>query len=248
MKKVDIENRLDLYERNNHIPIGQAEKYKFSETDRCFNNLKSNLKIIKTQINICYYKKLPQIFNSVILNCANSDSMNAGYRIDHCITQEGQIFHDSDVFAAKNLSDFYPFDFKEELLYVKNVTFHNYKSKQWDSNALRKNDIIFAASKRIKNPMEFEKIKSDLERIIESIFKVAIINGNRSIYLWPIGCGVFRNNKPEVAKLFVKIIKKNIGYFHDISMVIYEKEGNDKMFNYCFVDELHKENLTYKVD
>ena len=162
--------------------------------------------------------------------------MNAGYRIDHSITQEGQIFHDSDVFAAKNLSDFYPFNFKEELLFVKNVTFHNYKSKQWDSNALRKNDVIFAASKRIKNPMEFEKIKSDLERIIESIFRVAIINGNRSVYFWPIGCGVFRNNKPEVAKLIVKIIKKNIGYFHDISMVIYEKEGNDKMFNYCFID------------
>ena len=90
------------------------------------------------------------------------------------------------------------------------------EEKQWDSNALRKNDVIFAASKRIKNPMEFEKIRLDLERIIESIFKVAIINGNRSIYLWPIGCGVFRNNKPEVAKLFVKIIKKNIGYFHDI--------------------------------
>ena len=110
MKKVDIENRLDLYKRNNHLPIGQAEKYKFSEIDRCFNNLKSNLKIIKTQINICYYKKLPQIFNSVILNFVNSDSPNAGYRIDRCITQEGQIFHDSDVFAAKNLSDL-PFQF-----------------------------------------------------------------------------------------------------------------------------------------
>ena len=50
--------------------------------------------------------------------------------------QEGQIFHDSDVFAAKNLSDFSPFNFKEELLYVKNVTFHNYKSKQWEPNHL----------------------------------------------------------------------------------------------------------------
>ena len=152
------------------------------------------------------------------------------------------------MFLPQKICQIYPFNFKEELLYVKNVTFHNYKSKQWEPNALRKNDVIFAASKRIKNPMEFEKIKSDLERIIESIFRVAIINGNRSIYLWPIGCGVFKNNKPEVAKLFVKIIKKNIGYFDDISMVIYEKEGNDKMFNYCFIDELDKENLTYKVD
>ena len=204
MKKVDIENRLNLYKRNNHFPIGQAKKYKFSEIDKCFNNFKRNFESIKAQINICYYKDLPQISNCVILNCANSDSMNAGYRIDHCITQEGQIFHDSDVFA------FYPFDFKEELLYVKNVTFHNYKSRQWEPNRLRKNDVIFAASKRIKNTVEFEKIKLDLKRIIESIFKVAIINGNRSIYLWPIGCGVFKNDKRQVAKLFVEAIKKRL--------------------------------------
>ena len=248
MKKVDIENRLSLYKRNNHFPIGQAEKYKFSEIDKCFDNLKRSFETMKSQINICYYKDLPQVSNCVILNCANSDSMNAGYRINHCITQEGQIFHDSDVFAAKNLSDFYPFDFKEELLYVKNVTFHNYKSKQWEPNRLRKNDVIFAASKRIKNAMEFEKIKLDLERIIESIFKIAIINGNRAIYLWPIGCGVFKNDKLQVAKLFVKIIKKNIGYFNDICMVIYEKEGNDKMFNDSFINELNKNNLTYKVN
>ena len=134
MKKVDIENRLDLYKRNNHFPIGQAEKYKFSEINKCFNNFKANFEILKTNINICYYKDLPQISNCAILNCANPDAMNAGYRINHCITQEGQIFNDSDVFAAKNLPDFYPFDFKQELLYVKNVTFHNYKSRQWESN------------------------------------------------------------------------------------------------------------------
>ena len=31
-------------------------------------------------------------------------------------------------------------------------------------------------------------------------------------------------------------------------MVFYEKEGNDKLFNYCFIDELNKNNLTYKVN
>ena len=200
------------------------------------------LKVLKHKLTSVIIRDLPQMSNCVILNCANSDSMNAGYRIDHCITQEGQIFHDSDVFA------FYPFAFKEELLYVKNVTFHNYKSRQWEPNRLRKNDVIFAASKRIKNTVEFEKIKLDLKRIIESIFKVAIINGNRSIYLWPIGCGVFKNDKRQVAKLFVEAIKKKVAYFNDICMVIYEKEGNDKIFNDSFINELNKNDLTYKVN
>ena len=232
MKKVDIDNRLCLYKKNNHFPIGEAQKYKFDEIDECFNDLKSNFKIMKTSINICYYKNLPQHSNCVILNCANSDAMNAGYRINHCVTQEGQIFHDSDVFAAKNLSDFYPFNFKEELLYVKNVTFHNNKKMQWDQNKLRKNDVIFAASKIIKDTFEFHKIKPDLKRIIESM----------------IGCGVFKNDKKSVGKIFVEAIKKNIGYFKEIFMVIYDKEGNDKIFNDSFINELYENNIDYKIN
>ena len=225
MKKVDIDNRLDLYKKNNHFPIGQAEKYKFSEIDKCFNNFKANFEIIKTKIHICYYKNLSQISNCVILNCANSDAMNAGYRINHCITQEGQIFHDFDVFAAKNLCDFYPFNFKDELLYVKDVTFHNNKSIQWEPTRLRKNDVIFAASKKVKDTFEFEKIKPYLKRIIESIFKVAFINENRSIYLWPIGCGVFKNDKRTVAKLFVEAIKKILGILMKYAWLFMKKKA-----------------------
>ena len=36
MKKVDIDNRLCLYKKNNHFPIGEAQKYKFDEIDECF--------------------------------------------------------------------------------------------------------------------------------------------------------------------------------------------------------------------
>ena len=31
-------------------------------------------------------------------------------------------------------------------------------------------------------------------------------------------------------------------------MVIYEKEGNDKIFNDSFINELNKNDLTYKVN
>ena len=50
MKKVDIDNRLCLYKKNNHFPIGEAQKYKFDEIDECFKDLKSNFKITKTNI------------------------------------------------------------------------------------------------------------------------------------------------------------------------------------------------------
>ena len=116
---------------------------------------------------------------------------------------------------------------------------------QWDQNKLRKNDVIFAASKRIKDTFEFRKIKP---RLIESIFKIAIINENHYIYLYPIGCGVFKNDKKSVAKIFVEAIKKNIGYFKEIYMVIYDKEGNDKIFNDSFINELNENNIDYKIN
>ena len=246
-RKEDIDNRLNLYKKGKHIPIGKAKKYTFEEIDTYFDNLKTNFQLIGTRIEIKYYKYLPQIHICVILNCANADAANAGYRINHCVTQEGQIFHDSDVFAS-SLADFYPFDFKNELLYVTNVTFHNNGALQWDPLRLRTNDVIFPASKRIKNSCETEKMRPDLKRIIESIFKVAFINGISYLYLWPIGCGVFKNNQRIVAELFVETIKKNIGYFKEIVMVIYDKNRNDKVFNDSFINELHINNLNYKIN
>ena len=245
-KLKDIDKRFLLYKKSKHIPIVEIKKYTFDQIRNFFDNIKTE-DYIGTRILIKYCKHFPQISNCAILNCANSDAPNAGYRIDHCVTQEGQIFHDSDVFTA-NLSEFYPFDFKNELLYVTNVTFHNYEHLQWDPLRLRTNDVIFAASKRITNRFETEKLKPDLERIIESIFKVAYINGRSHIYLWPIGCGVFKNNQRIIAELFAKEIKNNIGYFKEIVMVIYDREGTDKKFNDSFINELRKNNLNYKIN
>ena len=241
-----IDSRLSLYNKNNHILICQAEKYSFNEIQTRFNNIKNDFTLIKTEIITLYSKYLPQISNCIILNCANSDQANAGYGINHCITQEGQIFNNSDVFAAKNLTSFYPFKFNEELLFIKNVTFHNNESLQWDKFRLRKNDVIFAASKRTKNTFASRRIEEDMKRIIESIFKIAFITGNRRIYLWPIGCGVFNNDKKMVAKLFVNEIIKNIGYFKEICMVIYDKNKKYKIFNDSFIEEIKKNNLEYK--
>ena len=245
-KLKDIDSRFLLYKKGNHIPHVEIKKYTFDEIQQEFDKIKTD-DFISTKVRIQYSKNIPQVSNCAILNCANSDAVNAGYRINHRVTQEGQLFHDSDVFAS-NLAEFYPFHFKNELLYAADVTFHNNLNLQWDPFSLRTNDVIFAASKRMKNAYETEQLRPDLERIIHSIFKVAFINKRFHLYLWPIGCGVLKNNQRIIAELFAKAIKDHIGYLKEIVMVIYDREGADKRFNDCFISELNKRQLCYRIN
>ena len=245
-KLSDVDNRFLLYKKSNHIPIGKIKKYTFDEIQRDFDIMKTD-DYIGTKIKIKYFKHFPQVSNCAILNCANTDSVNAGYRINHCVTQEGQLFHDSDVFAV-DFKEFYPFDFKNQLLYARNVTFHNNDDIQWDPCCLRKNDVIFAASKRLKNTYQTEKLKPNLERIIDSIFKVAYINKKLNLLLWPIGCGAFKNDQRIVAELFARSIKAHIGYFKEIVIVIYDPNKSDKTFNDCFIAELNNNRLSYRIN
>ena len=241
-----VDNRLNLYKKANHIPIVDITKSTYNEIQNEFDKRKRD-DYIGTKIKIKYLRHFPEVSNCVILNCANSDSPNAGYKIDYGITQEGQLFRDTDVFTA-NFKEFYPFDFKNELLYSKNVTFHNNQDIQWDPACLRKNDMIFAATKRLKYPWQTEQLKPALERIIDSIFKVAYINQKPILLLWPIGCGVFKNDQQIIAELFTKAIKAHIGYFKEIVMVIYSSSRSDKKFNDSFIAELNKNSLSYRIN
>ena len=133
-------------------------------------------------------------------------------------------------------------------MYAKDVTFHNNDDLQFDIYSLRKNDVIFAASKPVKNRYETEYIKDDLERIIESIFKIAAIHRKKHLHLWPIGCGVFKNKASIVAELFAKSIKKHISHFREIVMVIYDRNGKDKAFSDCFINSLNANKINYRIN
>ena len=233
-----------VYKEYNHIPSVKVTKYNFDKIEAEFDNNESEL--YNTKIRISYEKHFPQIRNCVILNCANPDSVNGGYEINHRKTQEGQLFHDSDVFTS-NLADFYPFKFNNELLYVEDVTFHNNAASQFDVSSLRKNHVIFAASKCLKENYETDFIKDDLERIIDSIFKIAIIKEKKNLYLCPIGCGAFKNNPRVVAGLFTKAINKYNNHFKEIVMVI-DRRGKHKSFNFFFINEMNKANIKYTIN
>ena len=112
---------------------------------------------------------------------------------------------------------------------------------------LRTNDVIFAASKKTKNKFETEKIKNDLERITESIFKITYIKKKKKLYLWPIGCGVFNNNPRTILSIFAKNIRKYNYHFNEIVIIIYNKNHKDKIFNDSLIDELNFNKLNYRI-
>ena len=183
------ENRLELYKKHNHIPSIEIKKYSFDQIDLEFDKLEKRT-YSDTKIRIHYIQYIPQVANCAVLNCANADKPNAGYKIDHCIAQEGQLFYDSDIFTA-DLKDLYRFDFSNELLYAKNVTFHTVIDYQWEDSCIRKNDMIIAASKRLKHSGETKRLESALERIIDSIFKVSLIHKTSTLLLWQLDAEFF---------------------------------------------------------
>ena len=119
---------------------------------------------------------------------------------------------------------------------------------QFDPYYLRTNNVIFAASKKTKNKFETEKIKNDLERIIESISKITYIKKKKKLYLWPIGCGVFNNNPRTIASIITKNIRKYNHHFNEIVIVIYDKNQKGKIFNDSLIDELNLNRLNYRIN
>ena len=109
------EMRMARYLNCNHTPCSTPQKYSFDYVNREFNSKEVNN--INGKVKISYNKYFPKVSNSVFLSCANADKMNAGQNINYRITQEGQLFHDTDVFASE-LRNLYPFKFDKELLYV----------------------------------------------------------------------------------------------------------------------------------
>ena len=252
MKEKQKSKRLELCKSNNHVPDVRVEKLSFDKIDKMFSNdeLSSNKFFMcsrYSQIRVRLLKHIPQIENSTVMNCANSETSNAGYSIDHKITQEGQLFFDTDLFSG-NLEEHYPFNFDKELLIAENVCFHNSVDVQFDRDSKRHNKVIFVASKPLNNPKETFYLVPELTRIIEAFFKICIVQRDKHIVLWPLGCGVFKNDPTVVSKIFVSTIKKYFIHFNTIEMIIYDRWGKDKDFFENFVMELRKHKLNYRIN
>ena len=241
-KYLKRENRDNLYKKNNNVPNVTLSKHTFESILSDFSKLKPL--DYNTRVTIYYSKYIPQDRDSAILNCANNYLPNAGYPIDESPIQEGQLFNDLDLYAHNEC--LYPFNLASELLYARNVTFHNNKGEQWHENSLRKNDMIIAAAKQLNNPKYTQKYTPTLKNTIKSIFKIAAINNNKKSvmgnWMWS-----FSNDPVIVSSLFLQTIKqkKISSFFTEIIMVIYDPIRYDKKFLDEFISGLILNNINY---
>ena len=108
--------------------------------------------------------------------------------------------------------------------------------------------MIIAAAKRLNNAKGTQKYVPTLKNIIESVFKIAAINNNKKIMLWPIGCGVFRNDTAIMSTLFIQTIKqkKISSFFTEIIMVRYDPIRLDKKFSDEFISGLILNGISYE--
>ena len=113
-----------LYKRNNHVSDITLTKHTFDSISKDFFKLKN--KTHKPQVKIYFIRCIPFENDCAILNCVNAAKPNSGYKIDNSKTQEGQLFIDSDMYAADIYGDgecLYPFDFKKEIIICKKCNF-----------------------------------------------------------------------------------------------------------------------------
>ncbi|OAS13332.1 TIGR02452 family protein [Paenibacillus oryzisoli] len=86
---------------------------------------------------------------------------------------------------------------------------------------------------REREPQQVDKIEPVMLERIRYILSVAAINGEKAIILGAYGCGVFRNNPGDVARMFKQVLI-NEGYgmlFDRIVFAILDKFNEERIVN-----------------
>jgi uncharacterized protein (TIGR02452 family) len=169
----------------------------------------------------------------LVLNMASKFKPGGGVESGRT-AQEECIFRRTNGFMTHPKA-WYPLS-NYEIIYSPQV----YIVKDSDYNLLRVQDqkeISMLAVHAMKNPKitatnsftnETDKELTTLK--IESIFKVAIKHGHKTLILGALGCGAYRNPPIEIAKFFQQMIEKYQMYFDEILFAIRKSSADDENF------------------
>jgi uncharacterized protein (TIGR02452 family) len=138
------------------------------------------------------------------------------------VAQEEEIFRRTSAFMT-HPEEWYPLE-PEQVVFSPQV----HIVKDSDYKLLDKGDVVsigMLAVHAIKNPTltnrKFSKKDWELtEMKIESIFKIALINGFDSLVLGALGCGAYGNPATEVLKIFQSMVKKYDKCFNKIGFAV----------------------------
>lgn len=167
----------------------------------------------------------------LVLNMA-SDKKSGGGVQSGKIAQEECLFRRTNAFQTHN-EEWYPLlhnyvIYSPVLQIIKDSNYDMLEKEKIDNSiismiavaALRKPDLV--------NNEYSDEDKIIMMNKIESIFKIAILNGNTGLVLGALGCGIFKNPPHQVAELFRLAIDKYGKYFKKIGFAILCVKESDK--------------------
>lgn len=164
----------------------------------------------------------------VILNFASTKHPGGGFETG-AMAQEEDICYKSDLaYSLKGHKEFYKYNsfnlnrgmYTEGIIYSKDILI--IRNPMMELVKPRKVAVITSAAPNakvaLKSGYKANDIRCELEKRIEHIVKVAIVNGKRKIILGAWGCGVFGNSAFDVANAFKKVLvlKGYEMYFNEI--------------------------------
>jgi uncharacterized protein (TIGR02452 family) len=144
------------------------------------------------------------------------------------MSQEEELARRSNL--MHELSKFsYPLDI-DELIYIEDVSF--FKNKNYDVIPSFICDVISVPAINLNGVPRPDNYEEIMVAKIEAIFDEAYKAGCKHIVLSAFGCGVFKNDPAEVAKMFSQVIKSGSSKFFDtITFAIFDdKNSNGKNF------------------
>lgn len=94
--------------------------------------------------------------------------------------------------------------------------------------------VLSAAAPRLIGEFGFNVDDDELEQVLESrihgILQVAAKYGYRRLILGAWGCGAYRNDPEQVARIFRDELSRMTGYFDDVEFAVYGKNENYECF------------------
>lgn len=172
----------------------------------------------------------------LVLNLASSFKPGGGF-LSGAMAQEEELFRRTNYYMFLNSDNqrlFYPLSPNEVILTNRVMIIKDQNYTPLGDKSFMADFLAVAAPKNpglnANGSYSDKEIYQAFRERIESIFQLAILNGNKYLVLGSLGCGAYRNPPEVVVKIFEKMIKKYSTNFDGIYFGVLSW-GNNQNYN-----------------
>ena len=237
--EVDIENKIQQSKLETKVYSSQVlAEMKQVNSD---TNFVTKIEIENEDVVSCIHR-LTKINDKVMcLNFASGYNAGGGFQ-NGALAQEESLAISSNLYETQiNTTGFYDlhrkmksYFYSDTIIYSPNVQFfRDGKGKLLDQPSSCNIITSAAVNKGVvleRQPHLAQTVEKEMEKRIHNVLAVAKANHNDTLILGAWGCGVFKNDPMEIAKLFKKQLDNNFkNEFKHVVFAIYAR--NDRFIN-----------------